>query len=227
MKQCGRRNPALPFANVDILSNLCLRTLHRSFTMKLFLLLLFFAMAALLLTAGCSTTRSGYNSAPYTLVQSAGGFELRDYPTLKVAQTSMQGSGDDGGFGRLFRFISGRNEKSQKIAMTTPVFMSGGEAERTMAFVMPEDMKSSPIPQPLDAAVSVQEIPQGRFAVLRFSGGRSDENERAALDQLKAWLKTQGLSSSASPVFAYFDPPWTPTFWRRNEVMLRLEVKAN
>jgi hypothetical protein len=26
------------------------------------------------------------------------------------------------------------------------------------------------------------------------------------------------------PVFAYFDPPWTPGFLRRNEVMLQTEA---
>jgi DNA gyrase inhibitor GyrI len=194
--------------------------------MKLFLILSLLAMAVVLLTAACSTTRSGYNSAPYTLVQSAGAYELRDYPALSVVQTTMRGSEDDGGFGRLFRFISGRNEKAQKISMTTPVFMSGDEGERTMAFVMPSALAPGQIPQPSDATVSVREIPQGRFAVLRFSGGRSAEREQAALGQLKDWMATQGLGSSASPVFGYFDPPWTPAFLRRNEVMLRLEMRG-
>jgi len=28
----------------------------------------------------------------------------------------------------------------------------------------------------------------------------------------------------AAPVYAYFDPPWTPTFLRRNVVMLRTDA---
>jgi hypothetical protein len=28
----------------------------------------------------------------------------------------------------------------------------------------------------------------------------------------------------SSPVYGYFDPPWTPAFLRRNEVMLQIEV---
>jgi len=31
------------------------------------------------------------------------------------------------------------------------------------------------------------------------------------------------LSVLSPPVYGYFDPPWTPTFLRRNEVMLRTE----
>jgi effector-binding domain-containing protein len=194
--------------------------------MKIILLLSVLTMAALLVTAGCSTTRAGYKTAPYTLARTAGSFEVRDYPTMMVVETSMTGSGGDAGFGRLFRFISGRNEKAQKIAMTTPVLMSGDESNRTMAFVLPENLESSRIPQPADTSVTVREIPQGRFAVLRFSGGRSAKSEEAALDRLKTWMAAEGLSTSSPPVYGYFDPPWTPSFWRRNEVMLRIEART-
>jgi len=30
------------------------------------------------------------------------------------------------------------------------------------------------------------------------------------------------LTVTGDPIFGYFDPPWTPPFARRNEVMLRL-----
>jgi effector-binding domain-containing protein len=183
-------------------------------------------MAALLITAGCGTTRAGYQSAHYQIVRSAGKFEVRDYPTLTVVETSMDGNGGNTGFGRLFRFISGSNEKEQKIAMTTPVLMSGDDVSRTMSFVLPSNLEAGRIPKPADASVSVRVIPQGRFAVLRFSGGRSALREAAALDRLKTWMATEGLSSSSRPVYGYFDPPWTPPFWRRNEVMLRIEPRT-
>jgi hypothetical protein len=183
-------------------------------------------IAALVVTAGCGTTRAGYDTAPYQLVRSAGKFELRDYPTLAVLETSMAGNGGDAGFGRLFRFISGSNEQGQKIAMTTPVLMSGGEAGRTMSFVLPSDLQSGRIPKPADASVSVQEFPAGRFAVMRFSGRRTEKREVAALGQLKTWLATEGLGASSLPIYGYFDPPWTPPFLRRNEVMLRIEART-
>jgi hypothetical protein len=69
----------------------------------------------------------------------------------------------------------------------------------------------------------VREVPAGRFAVLRFSGGRSAGREKEYLGRLKAWMSGQGLKTSESPIFGYFDPPWTPTFFRRNEVMLRVD----
>ena len=58
------------------------------------------------------------------------------------------GNGVDNGFMRLFHFITGSNEAKQKIAMTTPVFMSGSDSNNTMAFVMPAKMKAAEVPNP-------------------------------------------------------------------------------
>jgi hypothetical protein len=173
--------------------------------------------------AGYKATRSGYESAPYKVVRAAGKFELRDYPALTVVETPMTqgGSGADGSFMRLFEFITGSNEAKQKIAMTTPVFVSRGESNATMAFVMPAKFKSGEVPKPSGGSVKVRELAAGRFAVLRFRGGRRVENEAAALSRLKKRMETERLSLLSPPVFAYFDPPWTPGFLRRNEVMIR------
>jgi len=194
--------------------------------MKRMWLWIFIAVVGVgLLLAGCRATRAGYESAPYTVVRADGKFELRDYPALTVVETPMANpNGSDGGFMRLFRFITGANEGKQKIAMTTPVFMSGSSTNLTMAFVLPAKLKTASVPKPADGALTVRELPAGRFAVLRFSGGRNAKNEAETLARLKSWLEQERLTASSGPVYGYFDPPWTPTFLRRNEVMLRTEV---
>ena len=176
--------------------------------------------------AGCKATRAGYESAPYQVVRSDKKFQVRDYPALTVVETPMAagGNGGDGSFNRLFRFITGGNETKQKIAMTTPVFMSGSETNATMAFVLPAKLKSGAVPQPSDDTVTVRELAAGRFAVLRYSGGRNAKKEAESLARLKAWMETERLSVLSPPVYGYFDPPWTPAFLRRNEVMLRTEA---
>ncbi len=179
------------------------------------------------LVTGCRTTRAGYESAPYTVVRSDGMFELRDYPALTVVETprtAYNQDGSDESFMRLFRFISGQNEAQQEIAMTTPVFMSGSDTSATMAFVMPMKLKLDEVPKPSDGALRVRKLAAGRFAVLRYSGGRNVQNEAEALARLKAWMKTERLSVLSPPVYGYFDPPWTPPLLRRNEVMLRTEA---
>lgn len=175
--------------------------------------------------AGCQATRAGYESAPYGVIRKEGKFEVRDYPALTVVETSMarEGDGSDGSFRRLFRFITGRNGDGRKIAMTTPVFMSGSDTDRTMAFVLPAKLKAGEVPKPEENSLAVREVEAGRFAVLRFRGGRSAENEARALARLQSWLAGQGLKADPSPVYGYFDPPWTPAFLRRNEVMLRTQ----
>jgi hypothetical protein len=190
-------------------------------------LLILLAVAALVF-AGCQATRAGYESAPCRVVRTDGDFELRTYPALTVVETTMtsNGNGDDGSFMRLFRYIGGSNDAKEKIAMTTPVFMSDSASNRMMAFVLPAKFKPGAVPQPADPAVKVRELAGGEFAVLRFSGGRSEKNEAKALERLKTWMAAQGLKVLSPPVYGYFDPPWTPTLFRRNEVMLQTESGA-
>ena len=194
--------------------------------MKRMWIWIFIAFAGVgLALAGCQAVRGGYASAPYKVVRSDGKFELRDYPALTVVETPMANpEGSDGSFMRLFRFITGANDGKQKIAMTTPVFMSSGSTNLTMAFVMPAKMKTADVPKPVDGAVTVRELAAGRFAVLRYSGGRNTKREAESLERLKTWMSAEALVVTSSPVFGYFDPPWTPAFLRRNEVMLRTEA---
>lgn len=159
--------------------------------------------------AGCHATRAAYESAPYRVVRSSGKFELRDYPALTGVETPMARgtNAPDGSFNRLFRFITGGNEANQQIAMTTPVFMFGDDTNATMAFVMPARMKTSEVPKPSDRSVTVRKLTAGRFAVLRFTGGRNSKNEAKALEQLRAWMKQEGLKETSLPLYGYFDPP--------------------
>jgi hypothetical protein len=182
--------------------------------------------AAVVVLVGCKATRAGYETAPYKVVRRDGKFELRDYPSLTLVETPMATSGSngaDGSFNRLFRFITGNNEANQKIAMTTPVFMSGNETNRAMAFVMPSGEKATQVPKPKEAAVTVREVAAGRYAVLRFGGGRNAKKEAEVERELRSWMQTERLPAKPPPVFGYFDPPWIPAFLRRNEVMLLTE----
>jgi hypothetical protein len=187
-------------------------------------------VAILVAAGGCQAIRAGYETASYRVIQADGAFQLREYPTLQWVETSMgTTSGDsDGSFGRLFRFITGGNQAQQKIAMTTPVYMTatatpGNSTQRVMAFVMPKDMVATAVPAPSDASVRRREVAAGRFAVRRFSGGRSSEREAEFLGELQGWVAARGLAvADPTPIYGYFDPPWTPSIFRRNEVMLRV-----
>ncbi len=178
-----------------------------------------------IIAMGGYISRSYYETASYRVVQSAGKFEVREYPAFVIAETSMR-EGDGQSFRRLFQFISGRNKPEEKISMTTPVFMSGDGASATMAFAMPAKFKMDDAPAPSDKQVQLREFDAGHYAVYQFSGGRNQENEAQALNQLRIWMQEQGIKEASLPIFGYFDPPWTLPFMRRNEVMLHTQQEG-
>ncbi len=172
-----------------------------------------------------ATSRAGYETAAYEVIEKQGRFELRQYAPHEVVVTSMKSGQQNGSFGKLFQYISGRNEGEQKIAMTTPVFMPAtaeGKMEE-MQFVVPVDVSATGAPSPSNEAVQVRKKPGGKFAVIRYSGNGRGELRLKKLEELRAEILNRGLSEKDDPVFAGYDPPWTPGFLRRNEVLIRVE----
>ena len=170
------------------------------------------------------TVRAGYESAQYRVIESDGNIEIREYPDLMLAATDsrMDSQGRDGSFMRLFRYISGANDSNQKVAMTTPVFMSPEGEEEFMSFVMPRKVAAKGAPLPTATEVELDTREGGRYAVHRFSGNRSEAKVRAAEKKLVQWLKTEGIEPTGETEYAGYDPPFTPPFLRRNEVLLRI-----
>ena len=169
-----------------------------------------------------SNSRGATETPDYKVVRSAGKFEIRDYPALTVATTPMDGDEMNRGFGKLFRFITGTNERSEKISMTAPVLIDTTTDKRTMSFIMPKNAVEKGVPKPTGGSVTLGKRDAARFAVMRFSGGRTAGNEKAAIEKLDVWITAEHLIAKGAPTFAYYDPPWTPTFMRRNEAMIRI-----
>lgn len=178
-----------------------------------------FALAAFWLV---STSRAATETPEYKVIRTDGKFEIRDYPALTVATTPMEGGEMNGGFRELFRFITGSNDTKEKIAMTSPVLIDTTKDKKTMSFIMPVKAVEKGVPKPSGENVTLGNLPAARFAVLRFDGGRSAENEKTAIEKLTALLASEKVAAKGEPVFAYYDPPWTPIFMRRNEVMVRI-----
>jgi hypothetical protein len=177
--------------------------------------------------------RGAYESAEYKVIQSDGSFEVREYPDLMLAATSsnLDSQGRDGSFMKLFRYISGANESSQKIEMTTPVFMEKLDEESAvqMGFVMPKEIAEKGVPKPTGEKVEVRKRPAGRFAVIRFSGQLTAQRAKDAEAKLRGWMESQGLAAMDAGLgsgveTAGYDPPFTPGPLRRNEVLIRLKA---
>ena len=175
------------------------------------------------------TSRNAYESAEFSVLESDGEIELREYPDLMLATTPMgtRIQGDDGSFGRLFQYISGSNEDKQKVVMTTPVFMqpqSDQIPSGQMSFVIPKEVAQSKIPTPAMDQVQVTKRPAGQFAVITFAGRLESEVCQQRQSQLEAWIQKRGYEIVGEAEIAGYDPPWTPGPLRRNEVLFRVQA---
>ncbi len=169
-------------------------------------------------------SRAATASPVYNVIRKCGGFEIRDYPALTLITTPMRNAGDDGSsFGNLFRYITGANIQSQKIAMTTPVLVDTESEGNTMSFILPASMAIADAPESSAKNVTVRSLPAARYAVLRFAHGNDFAAREAAVARLQEWVQSEKLQQKGTPFYGFYDPPWTPGFLRRNEVLLSVE----
>ena len=171
------------------------------------------------------TSRAGYETARYEVLEKDGDFEIRRYEAHVVVSTSTKDGAQNGSFGKLFQYISGKNAGEQKIEMTTPVFMPAtddGEPGE-MQFVVPADVAEAGAPAPSDESVKLSRMEAGKVAVIRYNGVAKAEDRKKQLEILRAKIAELGLEAEGHPIHAGYDPPWTPGPMRRNEVMLRVK----
>ncbi len=185
-----------------------------------------------------------YEQANYQVAVSEGKFEIRDYAPMIVAQGEFIGQRNeaiDKGFMVVASYIFGKNISEKKIDMTTPVMQQSSEKipmtvpimqakgqnnSWTLSFVMPSEYTLQTLPVPNNPDIKLKEIPAKRFAVIRFSGMWTQSNLTKRTLELETFLKSKQLVTLSSPVYAFFNPPWTPWFLRRNEIMIEIQVNG-
>jgi len=195
----------------------------------------FAAVVALLVTP----TAMAIEEPRFNVLEKDGSFELREYSPFIVAETRVEAGFEDAGsvaFQRLFRYISGKNIAEQKIAMTAPVTQSRGEKISMtapvsqiadgnaflVAFTLPSNYTLATAPRPLDPTVQIRQVPAQLIACWRYSGRWTASNFRDHEELLRERIKARGLIAGGDPVLARYNPPFTPWFMRRNEVLIPL-----
>ena len=176
----------------------------------------------------------------YSVIAEKDGYEIRQYEPYILAETPLREESGNSGFNELFRYISGSNIGKSKLAMTAPVLESEPPAGRklamtapvlergsagagVMAFVMPPGMKLEDLPKPASPKVTLRAVPGFKAAVIRFSGWGSATTVKKKTKRLAEALEQDGLRAAATPITAFYNPPWTPPFMRRNEVIIEIE----
>ena len=204
----------------------------------------FAAILAVLTSAtAMATEEPGFN-----LLEKDGNFELREYAPFIVAETRVEAGFEEAGsvaFQRLFRYISGDNLAQQKIAMTAPVTQSSGtpRGEKIamtapvsqvadgraflVAFTLPSTYTLATAPKPRDPTVRIREVPPQLIACWRYSGRWTLANYRDSETLLRERIKSRGLVVRGEPVLARYNPPFTPWFLRRNEVLIPVVQPAS
>jgi hypothetical protein len=161
----------------------------------------------------------------YTVLKSYGkNVELRQYPNMIVAKTnvkdkSFDNSGSDG-FHSIAGYIFGGNEKSEKIAMTSPVVMELGDSA-TMYFVMPSKYKKSELPNPSNKNVTIQEEVSKVLLVVRYGGYSNDERIESHSEILRQIIQKHHLNATGPFMYMGYNAPWD-IINRRNEVAVEI-----
>ena len=168
-----------------------------------------------------SSQTMAYEEANYEVIKENKNYEIRKYSDRLVIETnSIQGNG----FRKLFNYISGNNEKNQKIKMTVPVTQEIKNGNMTMQFYLPLKFNKENAPKPSNSDIKILTIEGGYYAVIEYSGRSSDKNFLKNKDILEKLLKQTNITILSPPIRASYNSPFTLPMLKRNEVMYRINL---
>jgi len=211
-------------------------------TMRKKTLYLFVAFVVLVILAMslAGPVMSAVEKPNYILADRIEEVEIRDYPAMIVAEVEVSGerkAAISQGFKRIANYIFGDNSPRRKIEMTAPVtqqssgekiamtapVMQEAETDRwKVRFVMPASYRLETLPTPNDKDVKLIALPPQRYAAVSFSGLATEESITSHKRLLYDTLANHGVSVQGEAVLAFYDPPWTLPFLRRNEVLIKI-----
>jgi effector-binding domain-containing protein len=198
-------------------------------------------LAAAAITFGAMDVMA-IEEAAYKVLKKDTNFEIRDYAPHILAETVVEGDLEEAGnkaFNRLFRYISGGNRSREKVAMTAPVSQEAMGEKITMtapvgqqrvqenwavSFMMPASYTLETLPEPEDPKVTLRQVPARRMAAVRYSGFWSEKNYLRYKLELESWIHERGLTIVGDPIWARYNPPFTPWFLRRNEILIPVDA---
>ena len=182
---------------------------------------------------------SDVETPKYKILRTEETIEIRKYSPLIIAEVLVNGdrkSAIGDGFRILADYIFGRNDintkiemtapvsqqSNRKIQMTAPIQQKGQGRSWKISFVMPSTFSLDNLPVPIDKRIEIKPISEKVYAVLRFSGLNSDDNIASHEAELKKFLIQKNIPSHDLPLYAFYNPPWTLPFMRRNEILIEI-----
>jgi hypothetical protein len=165
-------------------------------------------------------------SPHYQVIEKYKNIELRKYPAIILASVDLSGKQLQVlpvGFKKIADYIFGNNNKAQRIAMTAPVLEIGSNDSWQVAFIMPAKFTMHDLPKPIHSEIKTSKRPGSQYIVLRFSGSIKYKNLSYKLKEFNDYLQKNNCTTFGEPVFAFYNPPWTLPFLRRNEIWYQIK----
>ena len=193
--------------------------------MKIFMI----SVAVLLLIGGLimlllSFKTGNIETPQYKVVKTIGDVEIRHYPKMIVAQTTLFDTSMEksmsSGFRTIAGYIFGGNDSNQKIAMTAPVVMKMGDTS-VMYFVMPKQYKKDELPKPTSSKVKILEEGEKYLAVVTYSGFSSAEKIEEHRKKLETVINQNQIKTIGAYLYMGYNAPWDIVN-RRNEVAIEV-----
>lgn len=168
---------------------------------------------------------SNVEQAKYVVVEKKPTYEIRYYEPHIVAKAIVDGPMDESinqGFRTVAGYIFGGNDKKEHIAMTAPVVASMKDNKTTISFGMPEGSTLETLPHPSNPKVEVVEQKGKKVAVIQYSWFSNEEKVKKMESVLREHLKKDGIKTVGGAYYAGYNPPWTPPWMKRHEVMIEV-----
>lgn len=188
---------------------------------------------------GYAQYERGVEQAKYTVLISAGEFDVREYAPLVVAEVVITGPREQArgaGFSRLaaYIFAKDRPRGGEAIAMTAPVFQDAAVPIAMTApvledspnpgrwrtrFVMPAQYTLATLP-PAPVDITLTEMPARTMASVRFAGMGTEGQMREQEQRLREWIASSDYAVAGEAEYAFYNSPFVPPPLRRNEVLI-------
>lgn len=182
---------------------------------------------------------SSIEKPDYKVLLKKENIEIRSYMPSLVAEVEQSGTRKDAansGFRILADYIFGNNKSndnismtapvvqksSEKISMTAPVTQYTNKSKWMIRFYLPKKYMLDTIPTPNNAMVKIYKTKERKYITIKFSGTSSETNIQEQTQLLLNYVKSSKISIDYNPIYAFYDPPWTLPFLRRNEIMFEI-----
>lgn len=194
--------------------------------MKIILILLgILLLAFLAVQIYAFKSQQDIETYPYTVIKTYNDFETRSYEATLFTSVKLTTKGyknsSSKGFSILAGYIFGKNDRNEKISMTSPVSMSL-EDSMTMMFMVPRKFDKDMLPTPDQSNIEFREEPAKTVAAISFSGWADDKKIEDHKQQLIAALEAEGIAYTNHFYFLGYNAPFE-VFNRKNEVIVELQ----